>query len=283
MAIKKIGVCGAGTMGAGIAQVFAQHGFETILFDVNQEQLEKAQAGILSSWKRLVEKGKLTEEAKSAAGKKLTIAADLSDAKADLIIEAVVEGLDVKSDLFSKLSAQNSNETILVSNTSSLSITQIAVGISNPERFAGMHFFNPAPVMKLVEIIGGSHTANSTIETLKELVKSIGKNPVVCKDSPGFIVNRVARHFYVESLKIAEEQVASFENADALLESAGFKMGAFKLMDVIGNDINFAVTNSLFQAFHGDAKFRPSRIQEQKVKANQLGVKTGEGFYRYSK
>lgn len=283
MAIKKIGVCGAGTMGAGIAQVFAQHGFETILFDVNQEQLEKAQAGILSSWKRLVEKGKLTEEAKSAAGKKLTIAADLSDAKADLIIEAVVERLDVKSDLFSKLSAQNSNETILVSNTSSLSITQIAVGISNPERFAGMHFFNPAPVMKLVEIIGGSHTANSTIETLKELVKSIGKNPVVCKDSPGFIVNRVARHFYVESLKIAEEQVASFENADALLESAGFKMGAFKLMDVIGNDINFAVTNSLFQAFHGDAKFRPSRIQEQKVKANQLGVKTGEGFYRYSK
>ncbi|HRN93356.1 MAG: 3-hydroxyacyl-CoA dehydrogenase NAD-binding domain-containing protein [Chitinophagales bacterium] len=283
MAIKKIGVCGAGTMGAGIAQVFAQHGFETILFDVNQEQLEKAQAGILSSWKRLVEKGKLTEEAKSAAGKKLTIAADLSDAKADLIIEAVVEGLDVKSDLFSKLSAQNSNETILVSNTSSLSITQIAAGISNPERFAGMHFFNPAPVMKLVEIIGGSHTANSTIETLKELVKSIGKNPVVCKDSPGFIVNRVARHFYVESLKIAEEQVASFENADALLESAGFKMGAFKLMDVIGNDINFAVTNSLFQAFHGDAKFRPSRIQEQKVKANQLGVKTGEGFYRYSK
>lgn len=283
MAIKKIGVCGAGTMGAGIAQVFAQHGFETILFDVNQEQLEKAQAGILSSWKRLVEKGKLTEEAKSAAGKKLTIAADLSDAKADLIIEAVVERLDVKSDLFSKLSAQNSNETILVSNTSSLSITQIAAGISNPERFAGMHFFNPAPVMKLVEIIGGSHTANSTIETLKELVKSIGKNPVVCKDSPGFIVNRVARHFYVESLKIAEEQVASFENADALLESAGFKMGAFKLMDVIGNDINFAVTNSLFQAFHGDAKFRPSRIQEQKVKANQLGVKTGEGFYRYSK
>jgi len=283
MAIKKVGVCGAGTMGAGIAQVFAQHGFETILFDVNQEQLEKAQAGILSSWKRLVEKGKLTEEAKSTASRKLTIAADLSDAKADLIIEAVVERLDVKLDLFSKLSAQNSNETILVSNTSSLSITQIAAGISNPERFAGMHFFNPAPVMKLVEIIGGSHTENSTIETLKELVKSIGKNPVVCKDSPGFIVNRVARHFYVESLKIAEEQVASFENADALLESAGFKMGAFKLMDVIGNDINFAVTNSLFQAFHGDAKFRPSRIQEQKVKANQLGVKTGEGFYRYSK
>lgn len=283
MAIKKVGVCGAGTMGAGIAQVFAQHGFETILFDVNQEQLGKAQAGILSSWKRLVEKGKLTEEAKSTASRKLTIAADLSEVKADLIIEAVVERLDVKLDLFSKLSAQNSNETILVSNTSSLSITQIAAGISNPERFAGMHFFNPAPVMKLVEIIGGSHTENSTIETLKEFVKSIGKNPVVCKDSPGFIVNRVARHFYVESLKIAEEQVASFENADALLESAGFKMGAFKLMDVIGNDINFAVTNSLFQAFHGDAKFRPSRIQEQKVKANQLGVKAGEGFYKYSK
>lgn len=283
MEIKRVGVCGAGTMGAGIAQVFAQNGYETILFDVNLEQLQKANNSILNSLNRLVVKGKLTEEVKNSAVKNLTIVNNVNEVKADLIIEAVVERLDIKLDLFSKLIPLNSSETLFVSNTSSLSITQIAAGILNPERFAGLHFFNPAPVMKLVEIIGSTHTSNATIKILKDLIKSIGKNSVVCKDSPGFIVNRVARNFYTESLKLAEEKVADFEKIDMLLESAGFKMGAFKLMDTIGNDINFAVTNSLFQAFHGEAKFRPSLIQEQKVKANQLGIKTGQGFYKYSK
>lgn len=283
MEIKRVGVCGAGTMGAGIAQVFAQNGYETILFDVNLEQLQKANNSILNSLNRLVVKGKLTEEVKNSAVKNLTTVNNVNEVKADLIIEAVVERLDIKLDLFSKLIPLNSSETLFVSNTSSLSITQIAAGILNPERFAGLHFFNPAPVMKLVEIIGSTHTSNATIKILKDLIKSIGKNSVVCKDSPGFIVNRVARNFYTESLKLAEEKVADFEKIDILLESAGFKMGAFKLMDTIGNDINFAVTNSLFQAFHGEAKFRPSLIQEQKVKANQLGIKTGQGFYKYSK
>lgn len=283
MEIKRVGVCGAGTMGAGIAQVFAQNGYETILFDVNLEQLQKANNSILNSLNRLVVKGKLTEEVKNSAVKNLTTVNNVNEVKADLIIEAVVERLDIKLDLFSKLIPLNSSETLFVSNTSSLSITQIAAGILNPERFAGLHFFNPAPVMKLVEIIGSTHTSNATIKILKDLIKSIGKNSVVCKDSPGFIVNRVARNFYTESLKLAEEQVADFEKIDILLESAGFKMGAFKLMDTIGNDINFAVTNSLFQAFHGEAKFRPSLIQGQKVKANQLGIKTGQGFYKYSK
>lgn len=281
MNIKKVGICGAGTMGAGIAQVFAQHGFETLLFDINYEQLNKAKSTILKSWSNAVEKGKLTQEQQTKAEQKITFTTELIEVKADLIIEAIVEKIEPKQELFIALSKNNHQNTILASNTSSLSITQIAAKVPHPERFAGIHFFNPAPVMKLVEIISGVATNSNTIATLSELTKAIAKNPVVCKDAPGFIVNRVARHYYVESLKILEEQTASLENIDTLLESAGFKMGAFKLMDVIGNDINFAVTTSLFKAFHGDAKFRPSRIQEQKVNANQLGKKTGKGFYDY--
>jgi len=281
MKIAKVGICGAGTMGAGIAQVFAQAGFETILFDVSQPQLDTAIAAIQKNWDKAIEKNKLTELEKEQATQRLHTTNAIEEVQADLVIEAIVEKLDVKRDLFTKLSAINSTETIFASNTSSLSITKIATGMSHPERFAGIHFFNPAPIMKLVEIICGAETNTATTTALTTLSKSIGKNPVVCKDAPGFIVNRVARHYYVESLKILEEQAASMENIDLLLESAGFKMGAFKLMDVIGNDINFAVTSSLFEAFHGDAKFRPSRIQAQKVDAKQLGKKTGKGFYQY--
>lgn len=282
MTIKKIAVCGAGTMGCGIAQVFAQNGYNTLLFDVNQAQLENAKAFILKMWNRSVEKGKMSEKAKNEALAHLHTTTEAAAVQADLIIEAIVEKLEIKQKLFSDLCANNEDDTILVSNTSSLSITQIAAGIRQPERFAGMHFFNPAPLMKLVEIVKGTETDESVISTLVALTQSVGKNPVVCKDSAGFIVNRVARNFYTESLKILEEQAASKEDIDALLESAGFKMGVFKLMDVIGNDINFAVTQSLFEAFHGEAKFRPSPIQALKVKSGQLGVKTGRGFYKYT-
>lgn len=279
--VKKTGVAGAGTMGAGIAQVFAQAGLQVVLFDVNESQLGTARAGITRNLETAVAKGKLTDEQKNAALANISFSAKMDELKADLIIEAIVEKLEPKRELFQKLAAINSTETILATNTSSIPVTRIAKDISNPERVVGMHFFNPAHLMQLVEIISGADTSEAVVKTLVDLTQQIGKKPIVCKDSPGFIVNRVARHYYVESLKALEEKAASMENIDALLESAGFKMGPFKLMDQIGNDINFSVTCSLFESFHHDPKFRPSRIQQQKVDAGHLGKKTGKGFYEY--
>lgn len=280
--IKTIAIAGAGTMGAGIAQVFAQAGFKVTLFDINEQTLDKAKSLIITQLEAAVSKGKVSEIEKNNALAKLTFSTTASDLIADLIIEAIVEKLDVKKTLFSQLAEQNSTTTILASNTSSLPITQLANGVSQPNRVVGLHFFNPAHLMKLVEIIAGAETDDQTISAMKSLVEKIGKTPVVCKDSPGFIVNRVARHYYVESLKVEEENIAPIETIDKLMESAGFKMGPFKLMDTIGNDINFAVTSSLFDSFHQDAKFRPSRLQQQKVDAGHLGKKTGKGFYNYN-
>lgn len=280
--IKTVGVCGAGTMGSGIAQVFAQYGFSVVLFELNETALQQAQKGIEKNLSTAVEKGKLTEAEKQKTIASISFTAILNQVKADLIIEAIIENLAIKQKLFTDLAAINTPETILVSNTSSLAITAIAKGISHPGRIAGLHFFNPAHLMKLVEVIKGASTDDETIETLKALCITIGKTPVLCQDSPGFIVNRVARHYYVESLKILEENACKMQNIDELLESAGFKMGPFKLMDTIGNDINFAVTSSMYQAFHQETKFRPSRIQQQKVDAGHLGKKTGKGFYDYS-
>lgn len=280
--IKTVGVCGAGTMGAGIAQVFAQSGFAIVLFDLNKEILAAAEKSIAANLAKAVEKNKITEQQESKAIGSITFTDDLQKVKADFIIEAIVEQIEVKQKLFAELAAINSDNTILASNTSSLSITAIAKAISNPKRFAGVHFFNPAHLMNLVEIVQAVETSDETITTLKELCGKIGKTAVVCKDSPGFIVNRVARNFYTESLQILEDNAAKMENIDALLESAGFKMGPFKLMDTIGNDINFAVTSSLYNSFHQVAKFRPSRIQEQKVLSGNLGKKTGKGFYDYN-
>lgn len=280
--IKTVGVCGAGTMGSGIAQVFAQNGFSVVLFELNETVLQQAQKSIEKNLSTAVEKGKLTETEKQKTLTGITFTTDLNQVKADLIIEAIIENLTIKQKLFADLAAINTPETILGSNTSSLAITAIAKEISYPGRIAGLHFFNPAHLMKLVEVIKGASTDEETIETLKELCITIGKTPVLCQDSPGFIVNRVARHFYVESLKILEENACKMQNIDELLESAGFKMGPFKLMDTIGNDINFAVTSSMYQAFHQEAKFRPSRIQQQKVDAGHLGKKTGKGFYDYN-
>ena len=279
--IKKAGVAGAGAMGCGIAQVFAQAGLEVVLFDVNAAQLEKAKAEIGKNLEQAVAKQKISTADKDMAISKISYSSDLSSLKGDLIVEAIVEKLEPKQELFKQLAAINSKETIFATNTSSIPVTRIAKDVSNPDRVVGMHFFNPAHLMKLVEVITGAETLPEVAETIKNLATQIGKTPVMCKDSPGFIVNRVARHYYVESLKILEENVATPETIDALMESAGFKMGPFKLMDFVGNDINFAVTSSLFSSFHQDAKFRPSRIQQQKVDAGHLGRKTGKGFYKY--
>ncbi len=281
MTIKKIGVAGAGAMGAGIAQVFAQADYEVVLFDVSNGQLEKAKIEIAKNLDVSIAKGKLREKDKTVALDKILFSNDVNTLKGDLIIEAIVEKLEPKKELFQKLAEINSTETILATNTSSIPVTRIAKGISNPQRVVGMHFFNPAHLMKLVEVISGIETSVETVETLKQLCTAIGKTPIMCKDSPGFIVNRVARHYYVESLKMLEEKVATIENIDSLMESAGFKMGPFKLMDYVGNDINFAVTSSLFESFHQESRFRPSRLQEQKVDAGHLGKKTGKGFYNY--
>lgn len=279
--INKVGVAGAGTMGAGISQVFAQAGLQVLLFDVNDAQLEKAKADINKNLEGAVMKNKITANDKEAALSRITYSSDVQSLKADLIIEAIVEKLEIKRELFQKLAEVNSPESILATNTSSIPVTRIAKDIPHSERIIGMHFFNPAHLMKLVEIIEAAETAKQTTMAVKELTRRIGKIPVVCKDSPGFIVNRVARHYYVEALKMLEEGVATMENIDGLMEAAGFKMGPFKLMDTIGNDVNFAVTSSLFESFHQEPKFRPSRIQQQKVDAGHLGKKTGKGFYDY--
>lgn len=279
--IQTLAVVGAGTMGLGIAQLGVQHGLPTILFDLSSTALEKAQAAIAAGLGKLVEKNKLTVEARQAALARLTLTTELADVRADCIIEAVVERLDVKHQLFKDLAALNGSATILASNTSSLPITQLAAPVPGPERVVGLHFFNPAPLMPLVEVISGVATAPAVADAVDALARRLGKTPVRAADSPGFIVNRVARHYYVESLKVVEESLAPFEVVDELLEASGFKMGPFRLMDLIGVDTNFAVTSAMFASFYQDGKFRPSRIQQQKVDAGHYGRKTGRGFYTY--
>lgn len=279
--IKKVAIIGAGTMGLGIAQVFAQKGYATILFDLNEAILEKAISIIEKNLAKAVESKRINEENKTATLSQLTFTADFSKLKADLIVEAIIEKLDIKQKLFHDLAIQNDEDTILATNTSSIPITQIARGIPNESRVVGMHFFNPAHIMKLVEVISGASTDKAVADCIFDISKKLDKTPVYVKDSPGFIVNRVARHYYVEALKTLEEQVTSFESIDKQMESLGFKMGPFKLMDLIGVDTNFSVTSSMFASFHQDSKFRPSRIQQQKVDAGHHGIKTKKGFYTY--
>lgn len=279
--IKTIAIAGAGTMGAGIAQVSAQAGYNTILFDINLEMLRKGKNSIENSLNSLLKKGKLSLEKKDEIQSKIKFTSEINELKADLIIEAIVENLAIKQTFFKEVAELNNPETILASNTSSIPLTQIAEKISNPERVVGIHFFNPAPVMKLVEIISGKQTNPEIVEVCKILLAGMGKTCVMAADSPGFIVNRVARLYYVESLKILEENVATFEDIDLLLESSGFKMGPFRLMDLIGVDTNFSVTNSIYNLFNQAGKFRPSKIQQQKVEAGFHGKKTGKGFYEY--
>jgi 3-hydroxybutyryl-CoA dehydrogenase len=279
--LKTIAVCGAGTMGAGIAQVAAASGFSTILFDVQPAMLDKARQQISSQLSALEQKGKLQQGVADQIMQRLKFTSEIGECIGDVIIEAIMEKLEVKTTLFQQLAAVNIGYTIFASNTSSLSVSAIAAAIPHPERVAGMHFFNPAPVMKLVEIVSGEKTAGSVASLLHALAAKMGKTPVQVRDTPGFIVNRVARHYYLEAMQVASENIASFKTIDRLLESAGFRMGPFTLMDLIGNDVNLAVTQSLYDSFAKAPRFTPSPLQIARVQAGDLGKKTGKGFYNY--
>jgi 3-hydroxybutyryl-CoA dehydrogenase len=278
--IQSICICGAGTMGSGIAQVAAQSGFHTILYDVNKEVLEKAKNGIDNDLQMRVEKNKMTFFDKHAVLSRLRYTADMNDCIADLFIEAIVENADIKAGLFNQLNEVNHSEVIFATNTSSLSVSNIAEKVMNPQRVVGMHFFNPAPVMKLVEVVKGDQTNDETVQTVMALTKQMGKMPVLCKDLPGFIVNHVARPYYLEALRLMEEGIDP-EVIDTIMEASGFKMGPFKLMDLIGNDINYAVSASLYDALGKPERLKPSAIQKEKVEKGELGRKTGNGYYNY--
>lgn len=280
--IKKICIAGAGTMGSGIALAAAQNNFEAILFDINEKGIENAKLAIEKNLSFLLSKGKITEDEKRHIDSRISFTSDINDCSADLVIEAIIEDLGIKTSLYKQLSEVNDAEAIFASNTSSLSITAIQKNIPHPERVAGMHFFNPAHVMKLVEVVAGELTDDATVKAITDVCIAMKKVPVICKDAPGFIVNRVARHYYLEAMHLVKENKISFEDADALLENAGFKMGPFKLMDLIGMDINLAVSQSVYKAFNESPRFKPSSLQEEKVAAGNLGRKTGKGFYDYT-
>lgn len=279
--ITSIAVCGAGTMGNGIAQVCLQAGYNTILFDVDAQMLLKARAGVEKGLQILVEKNKLTEEKKNLLLKNIIYVSDINQCKADVIIEAIVEKEEIKVALFNKLAELNSQYTIFATNTSSLSVNSIQEKIISPERLLGMHFFNPAPLMKLVEIIKGVKTSDEVFQVVFELTKQMNKVPVSCIDSPGFIVNRVARPYYLEAMKLVELGIANYETVDQIMEATRFKMGPFKLMDLIGMDINYSVSNIVWEAMDKPDRLRPSDLQREKVAENKLGRKTNEGFYKY--
>lgn len=275
-------VCGAGTMGSSIAQAAAASGIFTVLYDLNEEVLTKAKTSIEKNLQMLVEKNKISAETKNNTLNQLRFTDNLSDCLADVIIEAIIEKQEAKVSLFNQLAEINHWKTVFATNTSSLSVTSIARQIKNPERVGGMHFFNPATVMKLVEVVKTDFTNEHTVDTITNLARMMGKRPVLCKDAPGFIVNRVARPYYIESLRLMEEQLADFTIIDSLMESSGFKMGPFRLMDLIGNDVNYAVSCSVYEQLGKPVRLKPSGIQKQKVEEGDLGKKTGKGYYDYN-
>jgi 3-hydroxybutyryl-CoA dehydrogenase len=282
--VKRIFVVGAGTMGAGIAQLAAQKGFETWLYDLSEDQLSKAQAGINKSLTTLVEKGKIDEPKYQSINTRLHFVQSLDEARlADLVIEAIVENLGIKHQVFQSLEHVVSAHCILASNTSSLSIASISSALTSPARFLGIHFFNPATLMPLVEVIPSVLTSPEVVLQAEEIILAMGKTVAVCKDTPGFIVNRVARPFYGEALRMYEEGIADFATIDyAMTSLGGFKMGPFELMDYIGNDVNYTVTETVFEAFYFDPRFKPSFTQKRLKEAGLFGRKTGRGFYDYS-
>jgi 3-hydroxybutyryl-CoA dehydrogenase len=279
--IKNVGVLGAGTMGLGIAQSAAIAGYKVQIHDKIHGQSANAISIITENLQKGVDIGKIEQANMAQALGQISVIDNLDELKADLVIEAIIEDFEAKEALFAELEHVISENTIICTNTSSISVTKLASCIHNKKRFLGMHFFNPAHIMKLVEVISGPDTNDEVLSLANSFVSSMGKTPVMVKDAPGFIVNRVARHFYVESLRILEEQVASVEDIDKLVEATGFRMGPFRLMDLIGVDTNFAVTSTVYKGFHQEAKFRPSRIQEQMVDAGYYGRKSGRGFYSY--
>jgi 3-hydroxybutyryl-CoA dehydrogenase len=281
---QMIGVVGAGTMGAGIAQVAAQSGHRVVLTDTNPDQLLRAELQINASLSKLTDKGKLTTEQAEKVKNSISYSTQLSDhGEASLVIEAIIENLAVKHQVFQQLEQVVSQHCILASNTSSLSIASIGSCLEDASRFMGIHFFNPATLMPLVEVIPGVATSTTATAQIEALIGSWNKTVVVCKDTPGFIVNRVARPFYGEALRIYEEGLADFATIDwAMTELGGFKMGPFTLMDYIGNDINYTVTETVFAAFYYDPRFKPSFTQKRHMEAGFLGRKTKRGFYDYN-
>ena len=279
--IQTIAITGAGTMGAGIALVCAQANRQVILFDLQESVLDKAKINNQKILQKQVDAGKLAVEQMHSILDQIVYTTDVNQVKAELIIEAIVEKLPIKQGLFKQLMEINGADCIYATNTSSIPITQIAAGLAFPEQVIGIHFFNPAHIMKLVEVIKGAKTNAAIVERVLSFVQAIGKTGVVAADAPGFIVNRIARLYYVESLKLLEEGVADIETIDRIMESSGFKMGPFKLMDLIGVDTNYSVTESQYQLFNFEPRFRPSRIQKQKVDAGLHGRKTKAGFYNY--
>ena len=281
--IQSICVCGAGTMGQGIALVAAQSGFPTILYDVDTARLEKARVLTKESLQSLVEKNKISLSEKKEILNRLHYTDAGKDCVAGFIIEAIVEKSEAKVDLFNQLAELNPDQTIFASNTSSLSVTAIAEKVKQPQRVAGMHFFNPAPVMKLVEVVKTKYVSEATILAITRLARQMGKTPVLCNDAPGFIVNHVARPYYLEALRLLELGIADVETIDAVMEASGFKMGPFRLMDLIGNDINYAVSSSLYEAMGRPERLKPSKLQKDKVDKKEWGRKTGKGFFDYDR
>lgn len=281
--IKNVGIIGAGTMGSGIAQVAATAGCKVTLFDLNQEALDKAKTALEKILNRLIEKGRIDADEKDRIQRNIKYAHTLKDlTDSDLTIEAIVENIDVKKKVFQELETYVSEECIIASNTSSLSIASIAASLVKPKRCVGIHFFNPAPLMRLVEVIPAIQTSYETLETVIDTIGSWKKTVAVAKDTPGFIVNRVARPFYGEALRIYEEGIADFATIDQAMKSVGgFRMGPFELMDFIGNDVNYTVTETVFEAFYFDPRYKPSFTQKRFSEAGYLGRKSGIGYYEY--
>lgn len=282
MRIDSICVCGAGTMGSGIAQAAAQAGFHTLLYELNTTVLQKAAETIRRNLQALAGKGKIDPGEAEKIFQRIHFTDDVQTCLADFFIEAIIEKTEIKTALFNQLAELNHSEAVFATNTSSLPVSAIAKEVMSPGRVIGMHFFNPAPLMKLVEVVRGEQTNEATLALTLELAKQMGKTPVVCRDAPGFIVNRVARPYYIESLRLAETGAIEPATIDQLLEATGFKMGPFRLMDLIGNDINYTVSCSVYEQLGKPERLKPSFLQEQKVKEGKLGKKTGEGYYNYS-
>jgi 3-hydroxybutyryl-CoA dehydrogenase len=278
-----IGIIGAGSMGTSIAMLSAQAGHKTILFDINNQALTKAKMLITKTYKSLVEKGKFTNHQIDTIHSRINFVDYIEGfSKCNIVIEAVIEDLEIKQTIYTETEDLLSDETIICSNTSSLSIASLSSKLKRPERFCGLHFFNPATILPLVEIVPSYLTSQDVITNLKHLMELWGKAPVIAKDTPGFIVNRVVRPFYSEALRIYEEGIADFATIDfAMKNIGGFKMGPFELMDFIGNDVNFKVTSTVFQDTFYDSRYRPSVTQQRMVELNHLGRKTNKGFYDY--